>query len=237
MLQQALFDSRFVKADVREAAEGEGYAVRTSAFGSVARISDIYLSAGSGMHLQGAFPEGSCLLLPIAGEVFCTIEDKSSTLQPGQVYSLSTALLPQVFISNAFEDETINLLLIETALPATAEGLQSHDLRLNAKNRLTAPEGASVPLLLGLYDSRTKDRIELGSGKGMSLSYVINGSFEIEERLLEHRDALLVWNLTAVEFESLSEAAIILNLNLSGTAHSNHPFTNQPSEPCTEVNL
>jgi hypothetical protein len=45
--------------------------------------------------------------------------------------------------------------------------------------------------------------------------YIINGSFEVDGRLMEHRDALLVWDTDSIEYEALSEAAIILLIEFS----------------------
>ena len=39
---------------------------------------------------------------------------------------------------------------------------------------------------------------------------VINGAFEIQNRLLENRDAIILWEITELEFEALSENALII---------------------------
>ena len=44
--------------------------------------------------------------------------------------------------------------------------------------------------------------------------FVIHGAFEVENRLLESRDGLAIWNTDRIELEALSNEAILLLLEI-----------------------
>ena len=45
---------------------------------------------------------------------------------------------------------------------------------------------------------------------GDEFVFIIEGAFEVQNRLLEARDGLSLWNLSKLEFEALSNDAILM---------------------------
>ena len=66
----------------------------------------------------------------------------------------------------------------------------------------------------GVFDGRNEAVYLLQNKNNGVLVFVINGAFEIENRLLENKDAIFLWDTKKVELEALSENAIILLLEV-----------------------
>ncbi|RTQ49617.1 hypothetical protein EJV47_12430 [Hymenobacter gummosus] len=215
-----VYHSRFLKADRRSLVRGAGSEAYQTAFEQSARLDDLFLRPGASVEVDAAGLGGQLLVLPIVGGALLTAAGAAETaLVPGGVYAVPVGPGQAARLTNPFEHETVNLLLIRAPVPAAAgPALQEAELPLTARNVLVAPTPAAWPLRVGLYDSRVKGRIPVSRPAGFALCYVLNGSFEIEDRLVEHRDALLLWNTAAVEFEALSETALLLYLEF-GAGH------------------
>jgi hypothetical protein len=65
---------------------------------------------------------------------------------------------------------------------------------------------------IGKFDGRKEGtHIVTDAGKGIFV-FVIEGAFEVQNRLLQLRDGLALWNTASIEFEALSNDAILLLL-------------------------
>lgn len=67
----------------------------------------------------------------------------------------------------------------------------------------------------GVFEGRKEAVYQLQNPKNGVFAFVINGAFEFENRLLESRDALSLWDVETVELEALSENAIIVLLEVA----------------------
>ncbi len=78
-------------------------------------------------------------------------------------------------------------------------------------------EGRENPLPfvtgLGKYKGRSEDSCRLAADRSLFV-YVIQGAFEVQSRLLHAGDGLALWDCTEVEWEALSNDAIILLVQL-----------------------
>ncbi|GAB3893716.1 pirin family protein [Larkinella knui] len=136
-----------------------------------------------------------------AGEVF------QFTVYPGQAYQFA----------NPFDSEAVNYLQIGIrAAAAGLEGSASFPITafsLESRNRLVALFCSSDRHSLGVigkYGGRQKGGYRLRCPQNRAFVFVIEGAFEVEDRLLHARDGLALWNLDELEFEALSTDAIIL---------------------------
>ncbi|MFT3675966.1 MAG: hypothetical protein QM781_08725 [Chitinophagaceae bacterium] len=66
---------------------------------------------------------------------------------------------------------------------------------------------------LGKYKGRSEDSCRLSSDRSLFV-YVIQGAFEVQSRLLHAGDGLALWDATDVEWEALSNDAIILLIEI-----------------------
>jgi hypothetical protein len=216
-LLPTVYNSRFLKADRRTILKTEGGQTYRTTLEQQARLDDIFILPGASVRADTAGLAGQLLVLPIAGGALLTTAQESEiVLAPGCIYAVPAVEGASLTLTNPFDKETVNILLIQAPVPTAASAtVQEFQLPLTVKNTLVATENQALPTRVGLYDSRVKGSIPAISPDGFSLCYVINGSFEIEDRLAEHRDALLLWETPAIDFEALSETAILLYLEFS----------------------
>ncbi|MDO7844858.1 hypothetical protein Q5H92_00700 [Hymenobacter sp. M29] len=215
-----VYKSRFLKADRRTVIQAEGGQTYRTSFEQPARLDDIFIRPGASVQMDATGLTGQLLVLPIVGgALLTTAQTVETALLPGYLYTVPAAEAGSLVLTNPFEKETVNILLIQAPVPSAAAAVvQEFQLPLTEKNVLVAPDNPALPVRVGLYDSRVKGHIPaLGLG-GFSLCYVLNGSFEIEDRLAEHRDALLLWETAEIEFEALSETAILLYLEFGASS-------------------
>jgi hypothetical protein len=211
-----VYNSLFLKADCRAVRTAEGGHVARSSVGPQARLDDIFLAPGACLRPDTAGLTGQLLLLPIVGGVLLsTAREQERPIVPGCLYTIPAAEADSLLLANPFA-ETVNVLLLQAPVPAAAtRQVQEFELPLTARNTLVQPANNALPVRVGLYDSRVKGTIPVGGPAGLSLCYVLNGAFEIEDRLAEHRDALLLWDTHAIGFEALAETSMLLYLQLA----------------------
>ncbi|WAC10969.1 pirin family protein [Dyadobacter pollutisoli] len=130
------------------------------------------------------------------------------TAQPGQTYTLT----------NPYEQEAINYLQIRMECDPDAVG-DPFITRFDLAHRNT---------LLPIYRSARNDgNIYIGKYQGREegvflkdtlnrgiFAFIIEGAFEVQNRLLEKRDGLSVSFVDEIEFEALSNDAVILILEV-----------------------
>lgn len=68
---------------------------------------------------------------------------------------------------------------------------------------------STLSISLGKFDMRRETTYYLSGGNKACFCLVIQGSFEIEGRLLHERDALAVWDAEEIDIESLGKESIL----------------------------
>ena len=63
---------------------------------------------------------------------------------------------------------------------------------------------------IGKYGGRSEGIYQSRKNVRGVFAFVVEGAFEVQNWLIEKRDGLALWNLTEVEFEALSEGAVLL---------------------------
>ena len=71
-----------------------------------------------------------------------------------------------------------------------------------------------IPNFIGLYEGRKEQEYTLHTKGSSIFGMVINGAFEFQNRLLEARDAILLNEIETLEFEALSENALLIFLEI-----------------------
>ena len=172
---------------------------------------DVVLSGGAHANFTGG--ENILeIILPVTGAVSYTNAGGISENVPSEKV-LFTQGSPYL-LENPFQDRPVNFLKIGLHSPGRSSGSQVSDVGLREFNRLSSLKldtfGAYAYACIGVYKGRAKGRYELRKPSSGVFVYIINGAFEVEERLMEHRDGLSLWNTGIADFESLSESGIIL---------------------------
>lgn len=90
------------------------------------------------------------------------------------------------------------------------------DFDLTQKNQLISLfETANALGFVGIYEGRKEGLYKLKNPSNGIFVFVINGAFEVENRLLESKDGLRLQQIDNIEWEALSENAILLILEIS----------------------
>lgn len=151
----------------------------------------------------------SLILLPIEGELSIQTEGTNWTISPQQILILTSDQV--TLIENRIPSEISRFYAIQILDDTLESGMNSFNL--TERNELIPIlESERIQLHLGLYDGR-KEGVQLATKKIHQFISIINGVFEVQNRLMETNDSLLATNASKIEFEALSENAIILSLN------------------------
>lgn len=176
--------------------------------GSLISLKEIILENGGEIQLE--FQEArTILILPVYGEI--------STDVPAETVGAGESLLATVpkgstlKIRNSLEGEKTDLLLFEFEVQEPAKQLQKTSLDFTVKNKLNSiSENLQTPNFIGLFTSRSEGIYTLKNQAKSIFAMVIYGAFEFQNRLLETRDAVLLWELSDIEFEALSDDALLI---------------------------
>ncbi|HEX5168854.1 MAG TPA: pirin [Cyclobacteriaceae bacterium] len=175
---------------------------------------------GPGQHIVTELKDNRLIMiLPIVGDVrYSSMLGPEKILTAGEAGFLSFPGGSMVEIKNP-QNDLINFLHIEFQVSdrccASAEYLHAFDLNQN-KNKL---------ITFGWCDDKSFHQVSIGkfSGRGEGklaaerivrgiFAFVLEGAFEVQGRLLHARDGLALKSNSEVEFEALSNDAIILFL-------------------------
>lgn len=178
---------------------------------NVTRISDETLAPGKSK-LFTMDKNTSVILMPLVGEVEYGTLNKKQTIKISpeelQVVSLKKGMTFK--IQNPSKKYSVNYLQIWLKESLEDRTVSFSDYGHNALNIIF--ESQNMKLHFGVLDGRIEAELAPAKKENTLLAFVINGAFELQNRLLETRDSLMLWNLEHLELEALSENAIVLLL-------------------------
>ncbi|GAB2546182.1 pirin family protein [Spirosoma aerophilum] len=191
-------------------------------FTSLCLLNDDMLRAGASLIMLVA-DRTDVLLIPVVGGLaFQTALHESldeKFLEPGQVGVLSLEAGMHFTVSNPYERESINFLqlwLTNSSL-SFAPAFQQARFNFATKNKLLPIAGLTGGhLYIGQYEGRREGEYLITSTqkatKGRLFVFVLQGSFEVANRLLHEKDGLSLETEQdcVLEFEALSNDAILL---------------------------
>ena len=157
------------------------------------------------------------VLIPLVGSLYYTIPSKDNgLLHVEESVGFEMGANRTYSIENPSEQDLISYLQIRFR----KEKLSNNECIKNAfqsnlKNTfLTLFENWNTKITIGLYEGREEGVYTLQTNKSGILIYVVHGAFELQNRLLETRDALKIWDLSNIELEALSTNAILVMIEL-----------------------
>jgi len=158
------------------------------------------------------------ILLPITGDLHITgTETGKHNLTIGELKVLYVPANAAVTLSNPFPYNTINYLqlCIEAEETPAASALYQFDLDANGNEliRMSNPSSA-FSISIGRFSGRNEGLYPLRNRDSSLFCFVIAGAFEVEHRLLQLRDGLEIHDIDKLEFEALSEDAVLLLIEL-----------------------
>ncbi len=153
------------------------------------------------------------LIIVLYGEIL--INDFEKQISAKQIFTLKSDKSNILNIKNNLLHEKADVLLFELKSKKEGNFFTVEDLNLTDKNTLIQiSENVEYPNFIGLYDGRKEEEYSLYQ-KGKSIfGMVINGAFEFQNRLMETRDAIILSKIETLEFEALSENALLIFLEI-----------------------
>jgi hypothetical protein len=147
------------------------------------------------------------LLLPLVGGVELTTKEGVKFVEAGEVGYIFLWPGEQLSVENPYEAELVNYL--EVWFSGSTSSIQNSWEKFNLEN----PKNTLTSLLttgwIGKYDGRYDDTLVLAKPTNCFV-FVINGVFEVQNRLLEPRDSVVLLETQEVEFEALANDSILL---------------------------
>ncbi|WPO83336.1 hypothetical protein SD427_03055 [Chryseobacterium sp. JJR-5R] len=160
------------------------------------------------------YQAGSVILIVVLyGEI--TINDFEKPISAEQVFTLRSGESSALMMKNNLPDEKSDVLVFELKSKTEGDFFAVEELNVSAKNTLIQiSENIGYPNFMGLYDGRKEERYALYKKGGSIFGMVINGAFEFQNRLMENRDAIIISEMDMLEFEALSENALMVLLEV-----------------------
>jgi len=155
--------------------------------------------------------DSEVILIPLVG----TIDfDNTNYINTEEILVFKAAKAFTFQLQNPYETELINYLQIRLQTAKTFENdFTKTSFDFSTRNELfVIHENKISKISIGIFDSRKEGLYPLGKNKKGVFAFIINGAFEFQNRLLESRDGLALWEIAEIEYEALTENAILLLL-------------------------
>lgn len=216
MIQQ--HPSKIHKADFRESVATNSYWRFASLFGenskkndgnffrNIKKFDEIIIQANSTFNYQ-SYKNQQILVIPIVGAVDFFSDYENGFVHINQIQFLQNKKGKEIVFKNPYESELVSFILVEI------QGYESNELLefdLKEVNQLvTLFDSKETKMSIGIFDVRAEGNYKLKPKKGL-FAFVISGAFEFQNRLLENRDALSIWAVDEIEFESLTQNSLLI---------------------------
>jgi quercetin 2,3-dioxygenase len=210
--------SKIHKADFRASVATNSYWRFASLFGetsekndgnalkNIKKFDEITIQANSTFNYQ-SYKNQQILVIPIVGAVDFFSDYENGFVHINQIQFLKNKKGKEIVFKNPYENELVSFILVEI------EGYESNALLefdLKEANQLvTLFDAKEIKMSISIFDARVEGTYKLKPNHGV-FAFVISGAFEFQNRLLEDRDALSIWAIDEIEFESLTQNSLLL---------------------------
>lgn len=166
------------------------------------------------------------ILLPLVGAIEVKSgEEEEQFVNSGEVLVLDARPNGSYTITNPYPDEAVNYLQIRFVNSWTIQKEEATLTRfdLSYENTLQPvynAENGQGNIFIGKYKGREEGVFMTSDEDSGVFVFIIQGAFEVQNRLLEARDALSIRGAHEVEFEALSDDAVILVVEVERLAKS-----------------
>ena len=184
-------------------------------FGPLYVLNDDTLDGGK--HISMTIEADSLLLLiPVVGAItYNDNQDNSTLIEAGECQLYAVPANTTFQIGNPYENELVNYLQIwfynKPDEDDNGPQVISFDI-VNDRNQLVPIPFNNSPykFYIGKYAGREESIYKMSDARNGLFVFVLEGAFEVQYRLLHPRDGLALWEAEEIEFEALSNDAIIL---------------------------
>ncbi len=158
------------------------------------------------------------ILMPITGGIDIVANGKEFALETGQVQVLNMGKGEVLEISNPYQNDVINYIQFgiktDMFLMRASEMLFNFDFEKNQNQLIEIISNPKLPFKLsaGTFAAREEVIYKMQNLNHQFYTFIVDGAFEIEGRLMHARDGLALWDIEQVELEALSNNAIAVVL-------------------------
>lgn len=220
-------DIRIYLADRRRAEQSETYQAlftlpfkaddNVYSFESLNVFCEVTQKPGTIVH-HTCSTSGALFVLPLVGKVALHDLKNETAIDAGQLLHAGITQGLQIEFKNSYQSEWISYLVWEIQTerkPHTA--IVDFDIEAAAGALVDVVNKAdqSIPITVqvGMFNGRQEEVLTYQTSQHEFI-FVIEGAFEVQKRLLHARDGLSLPHCQSMEFEALSNQAIILILSL-----------------------
>ena len=179
--------------------------------GSIELFSDVVLKQTE--RSSNWFSEsGNVLILPLFGALEVRENNKTGFIHINQIATFPVKAGTKMEFKNVYPDDSIRFIMIFRKGEAVKRP-QTENYTFSSVNRLQQIYKDTFSILnLGQFTGRTEAAYTRSKPDKSFFVYVIQGAFEVEERLLEAGEAIYLWDQKELELEALSNNAYLLVL-------------------------
>lgn len=176
------------------------------------KVSEIVLDKNGSYNFE--YKENcTILMIVLYGEII--INDFEKPISAEQIFTLKSSESNFLTLKNNLPSEKADVLILELKSKTSENSFSIENLNLNEKNTLIQiSKNLEYPNFIGLYEGRKEQEYFLYEKGSSIFGMVINGAFEFQNRLMESRDAINLNEIETLEFEALSENALIILLEV-----------------------
>lgn len=195
------------------------YRLGAEPFGKLLVWNEETLAAGKRLKIETKKPTDIFILPLVGGIELMDGQGDSVFISPGESFNFLSFPESAFELINPYPNEIISYLQIHSQpdFPEISSEFDENEalirFSLEEKNQLNLAFSSASQTIsgwIGKYSGREEGLYNLNnSGNGIFV-FIVEGAFEVANRLLEKGDALSLRHVEEVEFEALSNNAIIL---------------------------
>ena len=179
-----------------------------SILGNHFRVTEVVLDE-DGSYQYETQEQSTTLILCLYGKI--TLDSLQKTITPNEVVTLQSVEKNSIEIRNDLDTEKADLLIFEYKSEPSENLFSVEELSIENSNTLfPISKKIDAPNFIGLYDGRMEEVYTLQHPQKNIFGMVINGAFEFQNRLMENRDSIILSEIETLEFEALSENALLV---------------------------
>ncbi|HEX5026528.1 MAG TPA: hypothetical protein VFV68_14715 [Agriterribacter sp.] len=171
--------------------------------------------------------DGYIVFIPITGAIhYSDSHGNKNEILPGELQVGFTSRGTIVEIRNEYENELVNFLQLRigTGIPNhyvnplivnfDINKYKNNLAKIYCGNKQFVPDEFPFLINIGKFSGRESLMHNLENRQNTAFIFVVEGVFEVQDRLLHARDGLGIWNTAAVEAEALSNDAILIVIEM-----------------------
>ncbi|MFY1045032.1 hypothetical protein [Chryseobacterium sp. GP-SGM7] len=176
--------------------------------GNLQSVTEIVLDENGSFEFQSK-ENSTVIILTLYGEI--QLNRFRKVISSEEVFTLKSKESSTVKIKNYLNDEKTDILIIEMKSSQPENAFFIEELTIEKQNTLfPISKKLELPNFIGLYEGRKEEIHPIYHPEKAIFGMVINGAFEFQNRLLETRDSIVLKDIQTLEFEALSENALII---------------------------